>query len=145
MTDAERGTDLPPSEAIPDDALIAALCAGAIAGGTFTHREHLRGAWLVLRDGDLAAAMTRFREAIRRFATSQGAPEIYHETITFGFLMLVHERLTVSEPPTSFDALLQRHPELMEWRALLGRYWTDETLWSDRARATFVMPDRLAI
>jgi hypothetical protein len=35
-------------------------------------------------------------------------------------------------------------PEFLDWKALLSKWWSDDVLWSDAARATFIMPDRVA-
>ena len=44
----------------------------------------------------------------------------------------------------SVEAFAARHPDLLSWKpSILDRYYRDETLWSERARQTFVMPDRL--
>lgn len=56
------------------------------------------------------------------------------------------------EPPGGFHhrehvrvAFAERYPELLAWKpSILDRYYTTETLTSDRARRTFVMPDRLS-
>jgi hypothetical protein len=40
--------------------------------------------------------------------------------------------------------LRRAHPDLLAWKpsVLEARYYREETLWSDRARQTFVLPDR---
>ena len=71
---------------------------------------------------------------------------MYHETITIAFVLLISERLdsagAVSTLPWATFA--EQHADLLEWNpSILERYYTPETLWSERARRTFVMPDRL--
>jgi hypothetical protein len=77
-------------------------------------------------------------------ATAAGKPGLYHETITWAYVLLVNER---REAPGTEDwpAFAARNPDLLAWRPSLleTRYYRGATLWSDRARRVFVMPDRL--
>lgn len=105
----------------------------------FPHRAHVRLAWIYLREEPLLAALSRFVTSLKRYATSLGASTKYHETITFAFLFLIHERMQ-SAPFATFDGFADANPDLFE--AILERYYTTETLHSELARATFVLPDR---
>jgi hypothetical protein len=103
----------------------------------------VRAAWLYLRREPLLRAVERFASDLRRFAAAKGATGLYHETLTFGFLFLVHERLASTEE--DFDAFASRNPDLLSWKpSALDRYYRPETLASDRARHRFVLPDRLS-
>ena len=57
------------------------------------HRAHVRLAWLYLREDSLLDALTRFVEGLKRYAGSLGASTKYHETITWAYLFLIHERM----------------------------------------------------
>jgi hypothetical protein len=105
----------------------------------FHHREHVRLAWIYLRDQPLLAALPRFVESLKRFAANAGAAGVYHETITFAFLFLIHERMTDS---ATFDEFVAANPDLFTWKpSILDRYYRAETLQSALARSTFVLPD----
>ena len=73
--------------ALDDETLLAGFEACDLGEHPFGHREHIRVAWLMLRREPLLPAMRGFVDAIRRFAASQGVPEMYHETITIAFLL----------------------------------------------------------
>ena len=109
----------------------------------FNHRQHVRVAWICLSEGALIEALTRFVESLRRFATSVGSPGLYHETITFAFLFVIHDRMQAGNAIT-FDEFAAANPDLFRWKpSILDRYYKAETIGSDLARRTFVMPDAL--
>ena len=103
----------------------------------FSHRAHVRLAWLYLRDGSLLEALPRFVDGLKRYAGSLGASAKYHETITWAYLFLIHERMAGAEHAT-FDAFAEANPDL--FNGILDRYYSQETLASDFAKRTFVLP-----
>ncbi|HEY7498743.1 MAG TPA: hypothetical protein VH740_09530 [Vicinamibacterales bacterium] len=125
-----------------DRAFVEAFEAGEEPPGGFHHREHVRVAWWYLTQHPLPDALSRFSGALKRFALAHGKPGLYHETITVAFVLLINERRdgAQDEPWTAFA---ERNPDLLTWRpSILDRYYRAETLASDRARRTFVFPDR---
>jgi hypothetical protein len=128
-----------------DRAFVTAFEAGQEPPGGFHHREHVRAAWFYLQQHSLPDALVRFSTALRRFAAAQGQPGLYHETITTAYLLIINERLDGPERELGWEAFADRHPDLLTWRpSVLDRYYHKDTLMSDRARRTFVLPDRLA-
>jgi hypothetical protein len=126
-----------------DDELIACFEAGDVPPGGFHHRQHVRAAWRYLCREPLGHALERFRTALRRFAEKQGAPGLYHETITTAYVLLIAERVQASGRDGSWESFAAANPDLFAWKPfILDRYYTPETLASDAARATFVAPDR---
>ena len=109
----------------------------------FHHREHVKLAWLYLNELPLLQAISRFTAGIKRFATANGKPDRYHETITWAFLLLIHQRM-VATKGRSWDEFAAANGDLLDWQEnILSRYYRQETLASDLARQTFLMPDRL--
>lgn len=128
-----------------EDELLSHFEAGREPPGGFHHREHVQAAWATLRREPLPAAIDRFREALRRYATAQGAARIYHETVTVAFLLLIHERMARGPARESFARFAARNPDLFEARpSVLEAYYQTATLKSRLARRVFLMPDRLA-
>ena len=122
---------------------IRRLEACEIRNEDFRHRDHVRMAWNYLHAFPLAAAIGRYSAALRNFATSNGHPERYHETLTWAYLLVVNERM-VEHPRSSWDDFASANPDLFVWPdGVLSRYYRAETLASQRARVGFVMPDRL--
>ena len=105
----------------------------------FSHRSHVRLAWLYLRDGSLLDTLPRYSEGIKRYAGSLGASAKYHETITWAYLFLIHERMQRAAY-TTFDDFAAANADL--FGPVLERYYSPETLGSELARTTFVLPDR---
>jgi hypothetical protein len=92
----------------------------------------------------LPEALLRFSAALQAFARTQGKPNLYHETITVAFLLIIAERIADDRDMTTWAEFATRNPDLLQWKpSVLDRYYRGETLWSDRARRGFVMPDRL--
>jgi hypothetical protein len=113
-----------------------------LPSSAFHHRDHVRLAWLYLQRCPPLEALARFTEGLKRFAAANGHPGLYHETITWAYLLLIRERLAEGE---TFEGFAARNPDLFAWNpSVLDRYYERETLDSERARRVFVMPDRVA-
>jgi hypothetical protein len=123
---------------VDDRELISSFEDCTLPPELFDHRQHVRVGWIYLTEGALLQALARFVTSLKRYATSLGASTKYHETITFAFLFLIHERMQRTSAAT-FDQFAEANPDLFE--PILDRYYTPETLRSDFARQTFVMPD----
>ena len=128
-----------------DDELMHVFEAGKAPEGGFHHEQHVRVAWNYLKAHPLPDALARFCSALKGFAQAQGAPNLYHETITVSFVLLINERLARDAAPASWHAFAAANPDLLSWKpSILDRYYTKDTLDSAHARRVFVMPDRLA-
>lgn len=122
-----------------DRDFIAAFEACAIANTDFHHADHIRVAWCYLRNAPLLEAIDSFTTSLQRFAAHHGAPNLYHATITWAYLLLIHDRMNGE---SSFDEFRAANPDLFTWKpSILDAYYRAETLASDRARRAFVMPD----
>lgn len=128
---------------LSDEELLARFEDGSLPDGSFHHEQHVRVAWMFVRRYGMPDALGRFADALKRFAAAKGAAGLYHETITWAYLFLVAERIART-PGAGWDGFAAVNPDLLSWKpSLLERYYTPETLKSDLARRTFVMPDRL--
>jgi hypothetical protein len=90
----------------------------------------------------MPGALAEFTTAITRFADAKGATGLYHETITWAFLLLIAERQARQSAATwaEFEAA---NGDLMAWKpSILEKYYSKELLTSDLARRAFLMPDR---
>ena len=87
-------------------------------------------------------AASRFSAALKRFASAQGKPQLYHETITWAYLILIRERWVRAGSDQTWADFAQHNPDLLVWKGgLLTNFYRQETLDSDLARAVFVFPD----
>src|SRR4030095_4160973 len=120
-----------------DDELLRSFEAGDEPPGGFHHEQHVRVAWIYLQRLPLAEALGRFATGLKHFAAVQGSPELYHETITVAFVLLINERLSEGHEMLWVD-FAARPPDLLAWKpSILDRYYREDTLWSPRARRTF--------
>ena len=72
----------------------AAFEAGAYAPADFSHRAHVRLAYVYLAESDVDLALERFRAALVGFLSHHGIPATkYHETLTRFWLQQVDQRL----------------------------------------------------
>jgi hypothetical protein len=130
---------------VVDAELVKLFEAGDVPPEGFHHRDHVRVAWWYLQRHPLPEALTRFSTALKRFALAQNKPNLYHETITTAYVLLINERLDAASRSLAWPEFAEQNPDLLQWRpSVLDRYYLEATLISDRARRTFVMPDRLA-
>ena len=127
-----------------DRDFLAAFEEGTLPSDGFHHADHVRAAWLMLRSEPPATALGRFSSALKRFAAANNKPGLYHETITWAYLLLVNERMERAGRATGWEEFAASNLDLMTWRpSVLDRYYTSETLGSDLARRSFVLPDRV--
>lgn len=110
----------------------------------FHHREHVKVVWLYLRRHSLLETLTRFSESLQRFATANGKPNLYHETITWAYAFLINERMERNGRAQSWEDFAAKNADLFDWKnSVLRSFYREETLRSDLARNTFIFPDRL--
>jgi hypothetical protein len=129
---------------LTDEGLIREFEAGREPAGGFHHRQHVRVAWWYVKRHPLPEALSRFIDGLKRFAAALGTPELYHETITVAFVLLINERLDETGRAATWEEFAGAHPDLLAWKpSILDRYYRAETLASSRAKRVFVMPDRL--
>jgi hypothetical protein len=122
--------------------LLSRFVDTTLPAAEFHHEQHVHVAWLFVREYGMPAALGEFTTAIKRFAEAKGAHGLYHETITWAFLLLIAERQARSDYAT-WDAFAAANPDLLVWKpSVLERYYSRELLASDRARRVFVFPDR---
>lgn len=127
-----------------DHALVQTFEAGHEPDGGFHHREHVRVAWYYLQHHALPEALARFSASLRHFAAARGKTGLYHETITVAYMLFINERLDGDARSLPWEAFAAENPDVLSWGpSLLDRYYTPETLKSERARRTFLLPDRL--
>ena len=106
----------------------------------FHHEQHVHVAWLFVCRHGMPGALGEFTTAIKRFAAAKGANGLYHETITWAFLLLVAER-QAGTPAATWEAFAAANPDLLCWKpSVLERYYAKDVLESELARRVFVMP-----
>lgn len=115
-----------------------------LAPEDFHHRDHVRVVWLYLRCHSVLETLVRFTEGLRRFAAAHGKAGLYHETITWAYVFLTHERMERNGRQQSWPEFADANADLFDWKDnILKAYYDDDTLSSDLARKIFVFPNRV--
>jgi hypothetical protein len=76
-----------------DDELIPGFESGSLPNESFHHTDHVRMAFLYVRRYPALEAIQRFSSALARFAAANGKAQLYNETVTWAFLLLIRERI----------------------------------------------------
>jgi hypothetical protein len=122
--------------------LLEAFVDTTLPSDQFHHRQHVEVAWRFVRRYGMPAALGEFTTANKRFAEAKGATGLYHETITWAFLLLIAERQAKCDVST-WEDFAAANPDVLAWKpSILERYYSSEILNSDLARRVFVFPDR---
>ena len=125
------------------DKLIKQFENGTTPPETFHHADHVRLAFECLYRYPALEALEKFSVALRRFAAARGKPQLYHETITWAYLLLIRERMARAGRSQTWEEFAERNPDLLIWKGgVLATLYRQETLDSDLARHTFVLPDQ---
>lgn len=80
---------------IVEDNLLANFEKGIAPAEGFHHRDHVHVAFLYLQRHPPAEALVRFSAALQNFARANNKPHLYHETITWAYIALIHQRMAL--------------------------------------------------
>jgi len=126
-----------------DDALLRQFEDCSLPLDRFHHRVHIQIAFLYLRKYPLLEVLRRFPEALQRYAAAHDKLGLYHETITWAYILLMNERMNRGGQSLTWEEFASGNPDLLTWTdPILNRYYRDETLSSDLACKIFVLPDK---
>jgi hypothetical protein len=124
-------------------ALLDALEQCTLPLASLDHETHVKLGWLHLRRDPLHTAIDRFRAALGRYVAAHGHADRYHETITWAYMVIIHERMERQGRDRAWDAFASANPDLLgHGKQVLSAYYRPETLQSELARRVFVFPDR---
>jgi hypothetical protein len=127
-----------------DEPLVRAFEAATLQPNEFGHRQHLYVAWCYLETLPLEAALARYVHHLQQLTRALGVPHKYHATLTWAYLLLLHEALQdAALAAGSFDDLLRAEPRLLDpSHALVLEHYGQVQLDSPAARQRFVLPLR---
>ena len=117
---------------------------GATPAGSFHHADHVRLAFEYLTRFPVLLALEKFSTALQRYAAALGKAGLYHETITWAYLLLIRERMARADRSQSWEEFAAGNPDLLLWKGgILDRLYRKQTLDSPLARTVFVFPDHV--
>ncbi len=127
-----------------DNELITAFESQTISRANWTHRLHVRMAYLYLRQHPFDEALARIRAAIQRLNAANQVPEApqagYNETTTVAWAQLIYTTLVEQGPAASSDEFADRHPHLL-CNTLLRLFYS-RAIWQEQdCKTKFVSPD----
>jgi hypothetical protein len=130
-----------------DDELLVAFDAVELSLEQFSHRAHLRLAWILIEREGFDAALGRLRAGLPRlleaFGIADSPTQGYHETTTRAFLLLVDvtRRAYQSEMKVNdSEAFCEAHPQLHSSK-LLRLFYSPARRMDPRAKSEFLEPD----
>ena len=130
-----------------DARFLADLESCALPPDQWTHRAHVRLAYLAVHGRSFDEAMDFVRARIQAYNRATNTPETptrgYNETTTRAFLQLVAATVAAYGPvmPTEdSEAFCDTHSQLMS-RNILRFFYSPERRMHPDAKATFVEPD----
>lgn len=107
----------------------------------FDHRGHLRLAWLYLCQYDVQQASALTATGIHGYASSLGAKDKFHYTLTEAIVQIMAARMQ-SGPGESLQEFLDANPDLVaDFSGLLLQHYSGSLLFSDKAKTAWVEPD----
>ena len=117
---------------------------GTLPPASFRHADHVRAAWLMLQAYPGFDGLERYCAGIKKLASAANKPGLYHETITWAYLLLIRERRVRMPSAHTWQEFAASNSDLFAWNpGVLDRLYRKRTLQSDLARKCFVLPDRV--
>lgn len=114
----------------------------------WSHRAHLKVAYLYLIQFSLAETLERLRTGIQAYNAAHGIQDTptggYHETMTQVWLQLVYTTLRQFGPADTADAFFEAQTQLRDKRTPL-LFYSRELIMSPEAKRSFVAPDLAAL
>lgn len=126
-----------------DDELIRQFEDCSLPLERLRHSVHIQIAFLYLCKYPVLEVLGRFPRALTSYAEAHGKAGLYHETITWAYILLIHERMARAGHAPIWAEFAAANADLMTWTdSVLKQYYRAETLHSDLARKIFLLPDK---
>ncbi|BDX07201.1 hypothetical protein [Planctobacterium marinum] len=108
----------------------------------FDHVGHLKLAFLQLQRFEQEVAMQRILDGIKRYATSLGAAQKYHKTLSWFMVKEIAWRMTEQACINWSDFLAANSDLLENSQKLVHRHYSESLLATDWARVNIAEPDK---
>ncbi len=132
---------------LDDAGLLAGFDQASLSLEQFSHRAHVRLAWILLRAHGLEEALARLRAGLPRMLEAFGIPDTptqgYHETTTHAFLVLVDTTMRAYEREMTCEnseAFCEAHPQLQSSK-ILRLFYSPAHRMRPEAKHRFLEPD----
>ena len=130
-----------------DDEFLSSFEECTLPFEDWTHRAHVKVAFLYLRKFDFDEAVSRMRQGVKAYNSANRVPDSktmgYNETTTVAFMHLVHSidrEYSDTFPTSNADVFCDTHPQLLSKHVLRFFYSPERRMHPD-AKHEFVEPD----
>jgi hypothetical protein len=127
----------------PDDVFLQQFESRTLPFAQWTHRAHLKIAYLYLTRMDFDAAAQKVCNGIRACNAANNVPESptrgYHQTTTMAWLHIIAAMLAEYGPAANADEFIDAQPQLTQ--KILRLFYSRECLASPEAKTSFITPD----
>ncbi|WP_228237377.1 hypothetical protein [Allomuricauda sp. M10] len=114
---------------------------GHLPPSLFTHEEHIRLAYIYLKNFGEESAIDKCCGGIREFDRLHGDGTKFHKTLTVASVKAVHHFMKKSKS-TTFDDFIVEFPKLKtSFKLLLDQHYAFDLLKSVKAKSEYVAPD----
>ncbi len=134
-----------------DEEFLAAFEQLTLPFAQWTHRAHVKVAYLYLLAHPFEEALTRMRRGIKAYNAHNKVPEGptsgYNETTTHAFLHLIAATMSAygaAMPTENAEKFCDTHPQLMT-RNVLRLFYSPQQRMHPLAKSQFVEPDLAAL
>ncbi len=108
----------------------------------FCHVGHLRITWLYLTKNNFELALSKVLKGIKQYATSLGAKEKFHYTLTVSSVRIIQKRQYL-KTELNFSDFLRINQDLYDnFIGLVEQYYSPNLLNSQQAKVQYIEPDR---
>jgi len=133
---------------IDDEGFLCDFEARRIALEAWSHRSHVRMAYLYLRRHPFDEAVKKVRAGIQAFNAHHRIPDElergYHETLTIAWLRVIAATIASQGPGENSEDFCNRQPHLLQ-RTLLRLFYSRGRMMTWEAKRAFVEPDLLPL
>jgi hypothetical protein len=132
---------------VDDRELLAHFESLTLPLAQWTHRAHVKVAFLYLREHGFEEALRRLRSGIQSYNAANNVPDTptsgYNETTTHAFLHLIHATMRAYGelvPTPDAESFCDAHPQLQH-RHVLRLFYSTQRRMHPAAKTRFVGPD----
>lgn len=105
----------------------------------FTHKAHIRLAWLQINLNGLEAAIKNCCNQISAFASFHGDDQKFNETITTASVYAVNHFM---KDESSFEEFIEKNPQLLsDLKTLINSHYSYDIFAAENTRELFIEPD----
>ncbi|MBV1911668.1 MAG: hypothetical protein KUG78_20415 [Kangiellaceae bacterium] len=127
---------------LSDEQFISEFEAMTLEPQYFSHRGHIRISWLYLNQFNFDLACEKIEFGINRYATSLGAKDKFHCTLTRVLVVLIYGRMKKSSHKSWQNFIINNSDLVNNAQELISEYYSEELINSELARKLFVKPDK---